>query len=52
MATRGALPPKLATLRADLVAVEVAAAQARAATATRTRPRRARPGRRNGRERA
>ena len=33
MAKRGALPPKLATLRADLAAVEAAAAQARAEAA-------------------
>ena len=33
MANRGALPPKLATLRADLAAVEAAAAQARAGAA-------------------
>jgi hypothetical protein len=34
MAKRGALPPKLATLRADLAAVEAAAGQARAAAQT------------------
>jgi Protein of unknown function (DUF3302) len=34
MAKKGALPPKLATLRADLVAVEAVAAQARAAKAS------------------
>jgi len=38
MAARGTLPPKLATLRADLVAVEVAAAQARAPAASALTP--------------